>query len=125
VLPNHPRTPRTHRQIADALRTAADVLARHAERLSPATCLQIIVREAGTEDPHAHWLCPHCDALDSIVEVDSCTRQNQLDLSYAHDGELHAQGHLAQADFQTSHYACTSCQRHLTLPDDLADVTWS
>ncbi|WP_433330014.1 hypothetical protein [Spirillospora sp. CA-294931] len=59
--------------------------------------------------------CPHCTACDTIVEVDSDTRRNEVSASGA-DSVI-----VIQSDscYATDRYECSACQGVVDLPYDI------
>ncbi|MGL5860720.1 MAG: hypothetical protein ACRCY9_05645 [Phycicoccus sp.] len=94
-------------------------------------------------------MCPHCSALNCIIEVDRCERWNEAEIRVQEDvvsryGVREANGWglighdpnpLAglpvlsihqdrDSDFHTNRYACGSCQKEIALPE-WVECEWS
>lgn len=66
--------------------------------------------------------CPHCSAMDSIVEVDKATRFNEL-TDLTPDGTCTAS--TGQGDYEFDHWFCTACEsEQIAEPDGFKITSW-
>lgn len=74
-------------------------------------------------DEEAHTQCPHCQALDTIVEQDSAIRWNRLDLSNYPD-EVIALCDDDGAEWGFEQWYCIKCGSTPSGPDDFQIDDW-
>lgn len=71
----------------------------------------------------AHTKCPHCGALDKIVEVDRAIRFNELSLSS--NGATATAIIGDEGDWEFAHWFCTACaSSDLASPNGFEILEW-
>ncbi|WP_372672634.1 hypothetical protein [Amycolatopsis kentuckyensis] len=96
---------KTIRRAFDATR-AQQILDAYAARKSDA------IAEATYDADKEALACPHCTAVDRIVEVDACVRRNAVCASG--DGEIGVD--LQDVHIEHQRFECDACGRPVTVP---------